>query len=121
MKREGGLPKELMEMLGSAGDGNTSDRWSDDAPDCESSIVKKVPVFRLDREDGALKLVVEVPGLTSMKGVDLDVAERHASLTFPPDSGLEPLRAELPETVVPTAARAKFSKKTKSLAVTLPL
>jgi HSP20 family molecular chaperone IbpA len=81
----------------------------------------KAPEFNLDRVEDQLHLVVEVPGLQSMQDVDLDVTDRKASLTFPDDAGLRPLKVELPEAVVPTGVRAKFSKKTHQLTVKLPL
>lgn len=74
-----------------------------------------------DGESKSLVLVVEVPGLESMKGVDLDVAEKSASLKFPDSTNLGSLKAALPEAVAPTKTRAKFSKKTQRLTVTMPL
>lgn len=84
---------------------------------------KKTPEFKLDRDDneGLLQLVVDIPGLDSMKGVDLDVTESCASLDFPGNLGLRPLKVELPSAVVPSGVRAKFSKKTHQLTVKLPL
>lgn len=83
----------------------------------------KVPEFKLERDDneGLLQLMVDVPGLESMKGVDLDVTESHASLAFPSSIGLRPLKIELPSAVVPTSVKAKFSKKTHQITVKLPL
>lgn len=74
-----------------------------------------------DADGKSLVLVVEVPGLESMKGVDLDVASKSASLVFPAASNLGALKAALPEAVDPTKTRAKFSKKTQRLNVTMPL
>lgn len=84
---------------------------------------RKAPEFTLDRDDseGLLQLVVDVPGLESMKGVDLDVTEACASLAFPSNTGLRPLKVELPAEVVPGSVRAKFSKKNHQLTVKLPL
>jgi hypothetical protein len=81
----------------------------------------KAPEFKLDRVEDQLHLVVDVPGLQSMQGVDLDVTDRKASLAFPSSVGLRPLKVELSEAVVPTGARAKFSKKTQQITVRLPL
>merc|ERR1712139_432382 len=84
---------------------------------------KKTPEFVLDRDDneGLLQLVVDVPGMDSMKGVDLDVTESCASIDFPSNVGLRPLKVELPAAVVPGSVKAKFSKKTHQLTVKLPL
>lgn len=83
----------------------------------------KTPDFTLDCDDndGLLQLVVGVPGLESMQGVDLDVTETCASIVFPHHVGLKPLKVELPSKVVPTSVKAKFSKKNHQLTVKLPL
>jgi len=80
----------------------------------------KAPDFELKEAAEGLQLVVGVPGLDSMQDVSLDVTERRASLGFPPASGLKPLQVELPVAVVPTKVKAKFSKKSKQITVTLP-
>jgi len=84
---------------------------------------KAAPEFTLERDDteGLLQLVVVVPGLESMQGVDLDVTELCASLAFPSNVGLKPLKVELPAAVIPTSVRAKFSKKAHQITVKLPL
>jgi len=84
---------------------------------------RKVPEFTLERDDneGLLQLVVAVPGLESMQGVDLDITETCASLAFPSAVGLRPLKVELAAAVIPTNVRAKFSKKTHTITVKLPL
>jgi len=83
----------------------------------------KIPDFTLDCDDkeGLLQLVVDVPGLESMQGVDLDVTETSASIIFPRHVGLKPLKVELPSQVIPTSVKAKFSKKNHQLTVKLPL
>lgn len=83
----------------------------------------RIPDFTLDRDDtnGLLQLVVGVPGLESMQGVDLDVTETSASVVFPRHVGLKPLKVELPSQVIPSSVKAKFSKKNHKLTVTLPL
>lgn len=115
-------------QLGGSDDGPVSRPDGVDAPDRADSGAAQLdrpsggpPNHRVENADGALKLTVEVPGLGSMQGVGLDVAERLATLSFPDGTGLETLRAELPSAVVPSAAKAKFSKKTKTLTVTMPL
>lgn len=84
---------------------------------------RKAPQFKLDRDDneGLFQLIVDVPGLDSMKGVDLDVTESSASLAFPSSVGLNPLKVELPAEVIPSGVKAKFSKKTNQLTIKLPL
>jgi HSP20 family molecular chaperone IbpA len=78
------------------------------------------PDFTLTEADGALQLVISVPGLASMQGVDLDVTERSASLCFPSEVSLRPLKVQLPEAVQPTKVKAKFSRKTHQITVTMP-
>merc|ERR1719158_715992 len=73
-------------------------------------------------EDGtSLILSVEVPSLPSMEGVGLDVAEKSASLVFPLALNIGTLKTPLPQAVVPTKAKAKFSKKNHRITVTMPL
>lgn len=80
----------------------------------------KVPEFTLTEVAEGLQLAVDVPGLTSMQGVNLDVTERKAALQFPGSVGLKPLEVDLPSAVRPNEVRAKFSKKTQRITVTLP-
>merc|ERR1719253_2465856 len=80
----------------------------------------KVPEFTLTEVAEGLQLAVDVPGLTSMQGVNLDVTERKAALQFPGSVGLQPLEVDLPNAVRPNEVRAKFSKKTQRITVTLP-
>jgi hypothetical protein len=79
------------------------------------------PDYALTEVGDNLQLVVTVPNLTSMQGVDLDVTEQRASLAFPPSAGMRPLQVELPVHVVPTSVRAKFSKKARQITVRMPL
>jgi len=73
-------------------------------------------------EDGSsLILSVEVPSLASMEGVGLDVAEKSASLVFPLALNIGTLKTPLPKEVVPTKAKAKFSKKNHRITVTMPI
>jgi len=82
---------------------------------------RKAAEFTLSEVPEGLQLAVSVPGLGSMQGVSLDVTERQASLSFPSSAGLKPLQVELPTSVVPTSARAKFSRKTQQINITLPV
>lgn len=92
-----------------------------------SMVVKgpdsKTPEFTLERNDndGLLELSVNVPGLESMKGVELDVTDNLASIVFPSSIKMKPLKVELPAAVVPSGVKAKFSKKTSQITVKLPL
>eukprot|EP00931_Biecheleriopsis_adriatica_P087416 TRINITY_DN61895_c0_g1_i1.p1 TRINITY_DN61895_c0_g1~~TRINITY_DN61895_c0_g1_i1.p1 ORF type:complete len:540 (+),score=166.51 TRINITY_DN61895_c0_g1_i1:71-1690(+) len=81
---------------------------------------QKAPEFTLSEVSDGLQLIIQVPELESMKGVDLDVTERRASVAFPAAVGLKPLQVELPGAVIPTGVRAKFSKKTRQITVSLP-
>jgi len=81
---------------------------------------RKTPKFELNQVPEGLTLAVSVPGLSSMQGVSLDVTEREASLEFPPSVNLKPLKVELPRCVIPTGARAKFSRKTNQITISLP-
>lgn len=88
------------------------------------AVEKKAPDFTLDRapdDESQLHLVVSLPGLESMQGVDLDVTDSCASLAFPASMGVKPLQVELPEKVLPGSVRAKFSKKTRQITVKMPL
>merc|ERR1719310_2254780 len=98
-----------------------------DAPESAPSLAVKTsslkaPEFRLNEAaDGeSLQLVVEVPGLLSMHGVNLDVTDQRAMLDFPAGVSLRPLQVDLPCAVVPTSVKAKFSKKASTITVTLP-
>jgi len=91
-----------------------------------SVAVKKVELasaeYRLEEAvdfDG-LRLIVSVPGLTSMQGVNLDVTERSTSLDFPSSAGVRPLKVDLPVAVAQTSVSAKFSKKAHQITVCLP-
>jgi len=84
---------------------------------------RKAPEYKIvvDDNEGLLQLVVDVPKLESMQGVDLDVTDKCASIAFPSSVGLSPLRVQLPSSVIPASVKAKFSKKTHQITVKLPL
>lgn len=92
-------------------------------PMAEKIPERKEAEFTLERDDteGLIQIVVGVPGLESMQGVDLDVTESSTSLAFPSSVGLKPLKVELPAEVIPTSVKAKFSKKAHTITVKLPL
>lgn len=89
-------------------------------PSNVKAALARPPDFVLSVGCGKLQLVVHVPELQSMQDVSLDVSERRAALAFPAHNGLRKLEVQLPETVLPTSVRAKFSKKAHTIIVTLP-
>merc|ERR1711862_874893 len=78
---------------------------------------RKAPEFTLSETPAELQLVLAVPGLSSMQGVNLDVTERRASMDFPSAVGFKPLQVELPSEFQPNTVRAKFSKKNQQITV----
>jgi len=117
--------KELMEALGmSLGNDHEARTPQAQKPSVVAKVPElKTPQFTLERDDneGLLQVVVDVPGLESMKGVDLDVTDTLASFVFPGGVRLRPLKVELPAAVLPSGVKAKFSKKTSQITVKLPL
>jgi hypothetical protein len=119
---------EMLQQLGNLMGQDTSLLTGGAAPGYPSGATKvsvKTPErkkldFTLTEVADDLQLVVLVPELRSMEGVNLDVVERKVSLDFPSSLGFQPLHVELPAAVVPASVRAKFSKKSKTLTVTLP-
>lgn len=125
---EAQLTKELESLLGEAKLKEAlqeNEGFGDAAPSKPSTAVKKTerpaPEFELKEVPEGLQLAVSVPGLSSMQGVNLDVTERQASIGFPASVALKPLQVELPKSVIPTSARAKFSRKTQQINITLPV
>lgn len=112
--------KELSNLMGPGGDGAVPRQATEKSSVTVKAPERKAPDFTLTESGDGLQLAIAVPQLTSMQGVNLDVTERRASLDFPSSAGLRPLQVELPRAVLPTAARAKFSKKTHQIMVTLP-
>jgi len=113
------LAKELSELMGDAKLEEALRQEAGEAP--RKPAERPVPEFELKEVPEGLQLVVSVPGLSSMQGVNLDVTERRASLAFPVAVTLKPLQVELPKSVVPMSARAKFSRKTQQINITLPV
>jgi len=74
--------------------------------------------YSLTATEEGHQLQIHVPELDSMKGVDLDVTQESATIVFP--HSLMPLQVKLPTAVLPTKVRAKFSKKTHHINVSLP-
>ncbi len=71
-----------------------------------------------DDEDKILRLTVDLPKISSVKEVNLDVSSRHIEVT---SDLYAPLQVDLEKEVDPSGAKAKFVKKTKQLRVDLPL
>lgn len=79
---------------------------------------RRVPDYKLEVVEDGHVLQIHVPELDSMKGVDLDVTSDNATLVFP--HSLKPLQVKLPTAVIPKKVKAKFSKKTHHINVSLP-
>ncbi len=71
-----------------------------------------------DDEDKILRLTVDLPKISSVKDVNLDVSSRHIEVT---SDLYAPLQVDLEREVDPSGAKAKFVKKTKQLRVDLPV
>jgi tetratricopeptide (TPR) repeat protein len=71
-----------------------------------------------DDDDKVLRLTVELPMISSVKEVNLDVSSRHIEVT---SELYAPLQVDLDREVNPEGAKAKFVKKTKQLRVDLPV
>lgn len=128
LKEMANMPPEELAMMGDLKSMlENSSKMSPPSSGAEpkQSVAAKVPDRRTpdfvlnDVEDG-MQLIIQVQELESMRGVDLDVTERRASLAFPASVSLRPLQVDLPRAVVPTSVRAKFSKKTRQIIVSLP-
>ena len=76
---------------------------------------KQQPEHELTKTADGFKLVITLPGVKSMKGVDIDVSEDEFKL----ESDEYKLRLYLPQSVDVEAVGAKFSKKKNSLTVQL--
>jgi len=87
----------------------------------------KIPAYRLQylRGDGgeysAVEFTCQLPGVSDMAGIVLDVSERHIRLnTVPPSPPYVANAGPFPVLISPDAARAKFSKKREELTLTVP-
>lgn len=76
---------------------------------------KAQPEHELTKTSDGFKLVISLPGVKSMKGVDIDISEDEVVLEAPEHK----LRLYLPQSVDVEAVGAKFSKKTASLTLRL--
>jgi hypothetical protein len=127
MMKNKNMMKELETMMGEDGLGEFMGSDNPQEPKASKPSIaakvpeRKAPTFTLEEKEGYLEMVVAVPGLDSMQGVDLDVRDRSASMAFPSRVALKPLKVELPTAILPTSVRAKFSKKTQQVTVKLPL
>ena len=90
-----------------------------EASPAQASAAERTPEYSFaDAEGGGLVLRVEVPELSSMKAVELDVSCTSFSLYVPQLYQLGPIA--WPRAVDADAAVAKFKKKSGVLKVTLP-
>merc|ERR1711907_704504 len=94
-------------------------------PPKEPEII--VPVYRLQYEkdeDGrvtSVEIKCNLPGVTDMSIINLDVAEKHIRLnTVPPAPRYAVNAGPFPVRIDPSAARAKYSKKREELSVSVP-
>ena len=71
-----------------------------------------------DDEDEILRLTVDLPKISSVKEVNLDLSSRYIVVT---SDLYAPLHVDLEKEVNPLGAKAKFVKKTKQLRVDLPV
>ena len=90
-----------------------------EASPAQASAAERTPEYSFaDAEGGGLVLRVEMPELTSMEAVELDVSCTSFSLYVPQLYQLGPIA--WPRAVDADAAVAKFKKKSGVLQVTLP-
>ncbi|CAJ1342460.1 unnamed protein product [Effrenium voratum] len=127
-----------LETLAKLSEGDLMERMNQMSPEEKSLMndlqsllegkAQAAPAARLDERRSAEysltaveaghQLQIHVPELDSMRGVDLDVTQDCAAVVFP--HSLQPLKVSLPVAVAPSKVKAKFSKKTHHINVTLP-
>mmetsp|Transcript_26098 Transcript_26098/g.49571 ORF Transcript_26098/g.49571 Transcript_26098/m.49571 type:complete len:360 (-) Transcript_26098:359-1438(-) len=78
------------------------------------------PFHSMEVMGSELVVLVELPGLTSMQDAVLEITDTELLLDTT-DSNKYSLRIQLPRPVDPGPAKAKFSKKTQSLKIFVPL
>ena len=81
-------------------------------------VVKRVKSKGTYKVTTHIKLVLQLPGLSSMASADLDISAQWFKLVAP---GFGPLSLQLPELVQEDQVEAKFSKKKQQLTVTIPV
>lgn len=103
---------------GSDGDGGEYDDESSLAPPPEYVLTRKAGGTAGTHGGDALQVKVFVPSVTSMAELDLSIS--HAEMRLEAH-GMLPLEIEFPARVDDSAARAKFDKHARVLALTLPI
>lgn len=111
--------KSMMNDLQSLLEGAASKTEKHPEPQQSQSDDRRVVEYKLEAIEDGHMLQIHVPELDSMKGVDLDVTADSATVVFP--HSLKPLQVKLPTAVIPKKVKAKFSKKTHHINVTLPM
>jgi HSP20 family molecular chaperone IbpA len=102
-------------------DGETRQENSDIAS--SSTTTPEQPQYVVRRQkSGAVRIVVSLPLLEDMRGLELDVSERGLSLQSSPDALHQyHLTLQLDERVDAKTTKAKFNKAARELRVTLPV
>eukprot|EP00930_Biecheleria_cincta_P100147 TRINITY_DN91761_c0_g1_i1.p1 TRINITY_DN91761_c0_g1~~TRINITY_DN91761_c0_g1_i1.p1 ORF type:complete len:363 (-),score=109.82 TRINITY_DN91761_c0_g1_i1:305-1393(-) len=106
---------------------------TEDAPKKVTRVIRKqeeetqVPMHRIQYQKDAdgrfasVELSVDLPGVTDMSSIALDVAEKHIRLnTVAPAPRFLVNAGPFPVLIAPSEARAKFSKKRQQLSVCVP-
>ncbi len=111
--------KSMMNDLQSLLDGSLKGEQPKEVKETkESQDQRQVAEYKLEAVEDGHVLQIHVPELDSMKGVDLDVTCDNVTLVFP--HSFKPLQVKLPTAVIPKKVKAKFSKKTHDINVSLP-
>ena len=86
-------------------------------------VAATTPAFTIDRTAKSLAVLIELPALTSMASVALDLSSTRLKLSSPATATCPAYKLDvaLPAQVDSSAARAKFKRKYHRLVVTLPL
>jgi len=79
---------------------------------------KSVPVYTIEPVEGALRVVIELPGVTSVGEIDMEITRSNLELEV---EGLYELKLRLPQPVDDDEVAAKFIKQESRLLLTLGL
>ena len=83
-----------------------------------SAPAEAIPTHEIAEADGSMTLKVNLPELASLGDAEVEISDTNFFLHAP---GQYRLSLEWPQPIAADDAKAKFSKKTRSLQVTLPL
>lgn len=86
--------------------------------ECRPAAAHTVVELTGDDDEQMLRLTIDLPKVSSVQEVSLDVSSRHVEVT---SALYAPLQVDLESEVDPARAKAKFVKKTKQLRVDLPI